>query len=620
MHMSEYESELSLLFIADGNVCAKLTIASDNESSTDNELPAYLPQYIERDNTKNVPFVSDRELIDGVSPITVYVGEDANLSPILLLEETNYEMMLSGKVDSAFDYLTGNSGEIALRQIHLRRANENPIYTLSFKGYVGRGYLDITVNGKRISIPFEVRSKKINYLKDYPLMLGDISEFSVALLMGINSPLHGEFSLGNVRNDTLYEDFILLDYIFGKKDLIGAYNQVSNSRYSEMKSVSENVPAGMAWSVDPSDIVSLISPDNLCKMENGPIAGQYAPLYVNEKNYRDDYDTPENRVIKDLIITVQRMVHHLIANPLSESSSYISNRLSEMCSEIDRISSNPWLNEVGELNMIPFESTVLQSRRGYSELFEIYQIIGLGVIFRQDDIGDLVRGQNNRVYQIYEYWCYTRLYRCLYAMSENKPKFPLTKTDGAWVMTIRRGNSVRFKITANNRPLSVTLYYNKGFRQSSDDFRSYSVDLRPDFTLLIETESENTGFIINLDAKYKAKPKNPNEMDMNDSEIDSDCWEFDIYKMHTYRDALIHSFGSYVLYPGNRGILYPKPLKDEDWKLRKSLVIPSVGAIPLVPGRHEDKELSDTLKSIFSAISDYSVGEFSVDPSIQSRL
>ncbi|MBQ8373568.1 MAG: hypothetical protein IJX35_04560, partial [Candidatus Methanomethylophilaceae archaeon] len=63
-----------------------------------------------------------------------------------------------------------------------------------------------------------------------------------------------------------------------------------------------------------------------------------------------------------------------------------------------------------DLGVIPFSSTVLQSRAGYSELFSIYQIVGLGVMFRQDDLEDLLRGQNNRVYQVYEYWCYTRLY------------------------------------------------------------------------------------------------------------------------------------------------------------------------------------------------------------------
>ena len=38
----------------------------------------------------------------------------------------------------------------------------------NFKGYVGKGHFDVIINGSEISIPFEVRSKKIDYLKDYP--------------------------------------------------------------------------------------------------------------------------------------------------------------------------------------------------------------------------------------------------------------------------------------------------------------------------------------------------------------------------------------------------------------------------------------------------------------------
>lgn len=613
--MSDSDCTLHLLFLQGDVVSAELLIAASSDVQDGVGGPAgHLPSYVSSEGTDNVPCVSEKELIDGSTPIMIYTGNDANLSPILLLEETDYEMMLIGDVDSVFDHLRDNSGEVVLRSMHLRRNGEDPIFTLRFRGYVGKGFFDVTSNGMRIEIPFEVRSKKIDYLRDYPVMLGDIAGFSTALLMEMRSPLHGEYGLDGTRNDTLYEDFILLDYIFGHLDLVGSYNQVCKNKHRELTAVSEVVPAGMARDIDPSDIVSMISSDNLCPMDGGPIAGRLAPVLVRERNHTDDYDTPENRVVKDLIMTVRNMVHGLMIQPASNGSSYITNRLAEMRSEIDPISLDSWLDEVGDLKTVPYGSTVLQSRSGYSDLFRIYQIIGLGVMFKQADVEDLLKGQNSHVYQVYEYWCYTRLYRSLHSMSENKPAFPLKKVDGRWTMSIRRGNGVEFRIPVRETHVSVVLYYNRKFDQSSNGFRSYSIGLKPDYTLLIYTDSDpGRKFVINFDAKYKAKPDDNADVYVDDSDLDTDCWAFDIYKMHTYRDALLHSFGSYVLYPGKNGMMYQKPPRDQDWEVRDSLVIPSVGAVPLVPGSEKNGELDDVLLSIFSEIVDISKGESELD-------
>ncbi len=613
--MAACESILRIVFADDEGAKAELTLAAECGNAIGQELPPYVPGYIGREGSVNVPFVCEKRLIDSCAPVMVYLGDDGSLSPILLLEETKYELKLAGDIDSAFSYLTENSREVALSKLYFKTSGEDALYTLCFKSYVGKGMFDVTVGGKRLSVPFEVRSKKIDYLKDYPLMLRDISEFSTSLLLEVSSPLHGEYGLGDSRNDSLYEDFMLLDYVFNKMDLCGAYAQACTNRHCEMASFSERVPAGMARGIDPSDLPDLISAGNLTPMAGGPVAGRFAPLYATDRSRRDDYDTPENRVVKDLLLTVQKMVCLLISRLEGNVSAYVENRLREMGSEIDRMAGEPWLEDVGELDRIPFESTVLQRRAGYSDLFGIYQVIGLGAMFRQDDMEGLLRGQSCRVYQVYEYWCYIRLYRCLCSMSEDRPPFPLSKDGGRWTMTIRRDRKAVFRIPVERTEAEVALLYNKGFSQRDGGYRSYSVDLRPDFTVIAKIGSEpGRVFMINLDAKYKAKPKEQCDVEDEEEWDGTDCWEFDICKMHTYRDALLHSFGSYVLYPGSSGVLYPKPLKDEDWPRRRSLVIPSVGAIPLVPGSDRDEELEDTLRSILSAMAGYSTGTISLEP------
>ena len=573
-----------------------------------------LPDYMDLERSHNIPILESLDDLKNYydCPILIYNGNENQIDSILLLEETAYQIIIEGDVveDEDLSYIRGHSeGRVIHREPFLGE-NGGRIYTLNFSGYVGKGLFDVkTSKGHVIEIPFEVRSKKIGYLSEYPRMLEDISEFSTSLLLHTRSPLYSEFQLSDDNMDSFYEDFLILDYIFSKLDLVGVYEYLRNNLHHELVQTQESVPAGIASSVDPSYLDSLIDPRNLIKTDGGPICGAYSPVYAIEGLYTDDYDVPENRLVKDFLLTMQRMIHRLIITGASESS-YISDRLAAMRPVIDGMVSDSWLNDVSSMTSIPYDSTILQRKSGYSEIFTMFQIIGLGLTFRQEDLKELIEGQNNRVYQVYEYWCYTRLYRCLHSMSVNKPDFPLKKIDGRWAVSISRGHKLVFEMRFGDSILNVVLLYNRVYDQYHEDFRSYSVPFRPDFTLVI-TSSTVLGkrFIVNFDAKYKSKPKSDSEIIQDDSKIDSDSWEYDIYKMHAYRDAIIHCCGSFVLYPGRIGRIYPKPMKDEDWAERNCLIIPSVGAIPLVPGSERDVDLEIWLEKIFREISNIASGE-----------
>ena len=124
--------------------------------------------------------------------------------------------------------------------------------------------------------------------------------------------------------------------------------------------------------------------------------------------------------------------------------------------------------------------------------------------------------------------------------------------------------------------------------------------------------------MINFDAKYKVSIKNPDDAEIDDSKIDTGCWEYDIYKMHTYRDALIKSLGSFVLYPGNKDDdldweKYTKPLKPNEWPTRNENVLPSVGAISLTPGNNCNAQLKNAMMLILSRIPIITSNEYYID-------
>ena len=599
-------SILALRFIDGDRTVATLKLAFQPSPPCPLDL-SRLPDCIDAGGTSGVGSITEETGIDSESPVQIYLGADAGIRPILLLEETDYELELVSsdgcKIEHAFSDLVENSDSLALRRM-LLSLPESDVYTLNFRSFVGNSDFDITVGGRKLTIPFEVRSKKLRYRTDYPRMMRDVADFSTSLLLQMRSPVYRRYDLSDGSGRSRYEEFMILDYVFGTLDLIGSYGCVRNSRHRELENFSHPVPASLSGRIDPSNLLRMVSADNLVLAEGGPIAGRYAPITVYEDRSRVTFDTPENRLVKDVLLTVQRMVD-LLSEHKGGCSDYVSRRLGEMKGEIDRIAEDGWLKEVGDLTRIPAESAVLERRPGYSDMFAVHRILGMNVLF-SDDYKGLLEGRGSRIHQVYEYWCYTRLFRCLWRMSENRPDPPLIPVDNKWTVSMRRGkDGVRFLIPGT-LPITATLYYNKEFSRDDERFTSYSLRLRPDFVLIIGIGGRPGTFIINFDAKYKVKRDSSNCV-ISDAEMSTDCWEYDIYKMHTYRDALLHSYGSYVMYPGSSEERYIKPVK------RTGDVLPSVGAVPLVPGSDDDGDLEKLLRAIFDDIATFSAGEFTLE-------
>ena len=105
------------------------------------------------------------------------------------------------------------------------------------------------------------------------------------------------------------------------------------------------------------------------------------------------------------------------------------------------------------------------------------------------------------------------------------------------------------------------------------DFSIYSEKLDPDYT--IKLEYNGTTKFIQFDAKYRLK--------------DGTYIKEDIYKMHTYKDAINDTLGAYILYPGENK---PKIHSETDGDFG------SVGAFSLKPGTtaNNKKEIKEFIE------------------------
>ena len=81
--------------------------------------------------------------------------------------------------------------------------------------------------------------------------------------------------------------------------------------------------------------------------------------------------------------------------------------------------------------------------------------------------------------------------------------------------------------------------------------------MRPDYSLIFIKDKKQ--YLFHFDAKYKCDIENSFKND-------------DIYKMHTYKDAIANTLGAYVLYTGTVEKIYQEYPEN---------IISSVGAFPL---------------------------------------
>ena len=550
------ETVLVIKFLVRGQVVAKTTIVAERAMETKNTDDSGHPGYVCASESRDIEWIHDRSQIDGHSPIQVMCGYTDELPSILLLEETDYRIKverLSPGLDNTqeFSFLRGSGESLkSTRDFDKEGSDQVCYYFFRSRSYVGKSFLNVVHEGEEVSIPIEIRSKKLGYLQDYPLMLEEIAEYYMSVLFQFDSPVFTDVSVSSDISRFPYEDFMVLEYIFDKMDLPGNFAFISRNRCSELRIMRTLVPAGAVSELDVDGLMMSLSSGSF-SMDGDRI--QFHHAYATE--YYEDEDTPENRLVKALLTAVVDLSSRLkrIADQDSRRfrGTYMYDKLVSIEQDAQNMLAEDWMSNVGDLTHIPSESSVLQKKHGYRELFIAFQMLGMGTTLSNSMFSELLEGHNKRVYQIYEYWCYIKLYAALSMMSTDQTHKRLKVTGNGFDLSPKAHSGTSFDILVDGVLVNVELYYNREFKHGYGWDSSYSLTVRPDYTLviMIETSKGIERHLLNFDAKYKVKKLD--EHLMKDEEIDTDCWAYDIYKMHTYRDALLRSSGSYVFYPGN---------------------------------------------------------------------
>jgi predicted component of viral defense system (DUF524 family) len=231
------------------------------------------------------------------------------------------------------------------------------------------------------------------------------------------------------------------------------------------------------------------------------------------------------------------------------------------------------LRDAGRLSQVPLGSTVLQRRRGYSDVLHHFvrmRHAAKGLPFSSEAFEALLESRD--VAHIYELWTFFRVVEELGTI--------LGPSTFAEVPTrTKLGVVVKRLEVAWGR--EVRAIYKQGF--SAADGTSYSLDYEPDVSLYVD------GKLHLFDAKFRLeRPANGGD--------NASFRQADLDKMHAYRDAIRGARSAWVLYPGTEAIYYDAasscsvvPLHPES---------EGVGALPLRPGNGRVPELDRVLRGL----------------------
>ena len=527
-----------------------ITLSSESSYSQNNS------EQLDNISLMNVPIMYNH-----AQTIPIIYNKSNEFAHICLLEELKYDISFETTHDDLDVFKTlkkfSDNSPLTLFQF-----NNNYKGNLQFSSYVGKTFIDIYKDDECVySLPIEIQSRKLNYNKHYPQMIGDLSKYSSGIVFELNSPIYQEFILEN-NNQSPYEKFMLLEYILREEHLPSIIEYLSRNLYSELENVKEEIPISFASNINPNDLIDAII-DSEELQDN-------IPLMVNETKYEDTIDVAENRFYKYFLELISDLIDDLLKN-IDEGYAY--DKLNIYKQELNYYLSQKYFEEISRLNHIPLNSQVLQKKEGYRDILSYYLMFEFGFKLNWKELSDKFKGHEKKLFELYEYWCYFKLIEIMQDLCDSEVDFEdiFKISDDGVSIELQEGIIKSF----NYNGVEIDLLYNKTFKRNDDDFKSYSVKLRPDYTLRVHSDEI---YFIHFDAKYKMH-------------VDSEKFKNeDIVKMHAYKDAITNTIGAYIIYPGTTNKLY---YENQD-------KYGSVGAFGLIPG----EEKIDKIKEIIITLID----------------
>lgn len=398
---------------------------------------------------------------------------------------------------------------------------------------------------------------------DYDRLLERISEVAASLPFSAHDGAAMPFERAVMNTDeVLYHAFIYLRHIMGstaspEDALKPALESVLRRPHRRLHRIRRSVSVEAARRVDVralQDVVAGRWPMTRVSPALSPVAvalGGQLPVMLEEVVARDTFDTPENRFVKALLSACRHLIDAVRRRAVTFNRRWLARSLCDDCDAMARalmpVVRHPMWQQVGRMTLFPASSTVLQHRAGYRTLFKAHNRLHLGSRLPLDaqDTTTLLAVKN--IALLYEMWCCFAVIDAVRGVLGEPAE-------------VERFRASDFEVTVPwtyraQWSNGVSVQYNPHFSNAaSNPRRSYSLQLRPDIVLSIPPALHHGGLHI-FDAKFKLRRETSQASAVSGEGSKAQDAGFkpeDIYKMHTYRDAIPAARTAWVLYPGKQ--------------------------------------------------------------------
>jgi predicted component of viral defense system (DUF524 family) len=486
-------------------------------------------------------------------------------------------------------------------------ASEKPNgwWAFTFRNYLGKSVIRIQFADGRIvtTDPIEVVSPKtplgldkqddpLFYPKFLRALIDDLIRYLVSMPFDWGAPT--EFPTEE-RVQPPSPIFVLHVLAQNAQRICHALQTIWRNPHRRLVTEERWVLLSEASSVDADTILMMLQhPEHLRPYRGGSLStlaqrlkGK-VPERVFERRVTETLDTPENRFIKRFMDIVLYWCDELQRLNYWQKAQSHQPDLQTLREFVRFLRADPLFADVGELEIFPASSQVLLRRDGYRECLQVYRLLHIARAPIFDRLQDAI--DNRRIDQLYEFWCFFRLAEELAKILGNwqQPLFSALESDEGG---LRHGLSA-------NLGNGYQLFYNRTFSHGKGSGHSYSVSLRPDFSLMKGGQP-----LVVFDAKFRFDERDLERLkrtsettdeaideEMDDAQQKGDMERLakhaDICKMHTYRDAL-KCRAAIILFPGTKGVFYRTDGTEENNPCLSDIVQNNdwegIGALPLVP-------------------------------------
>lgn len=468
---------------------------------------------------------------------------------------------------------------------------------LTFANQLGLARLVVRAGGVEVPLTLEVLSPKfptgVAHRAFYAPLVGQLAEWAATLPFALEEPT----AIRTAESTRPRGDLFAWHFLKREGDaLLRALRLVLNEPRRLLSVADRVVRIEESAAFDSESILDIARhPERLAPVPETSVARRwplaerlrqassgrrFLPRELTTWRAEETLDTPEHRFIRAFLADLANVAVRLLARPSLPADG--RREVRGLSGEIHEALESTFLAEVGPLGAFPWASRVLQRVDGYRDLLQAWRRYQLAL----DPFESLEQATDARdVATLYEWWCFLALVKRISEATD-------LRSLGAEIddlSGLRHGLRAAFAD-------GWSLTFNRTFSSGTGAWRSYSVPLRPDFVL-----ARNDVPVVALDAKFRfdaADWQLAGQTSAASSQAVDDGpsmamrrWakQADVYKMHTYRDALGVRC-CLVIYPGthaDESVLYCVGGETRrGWSLESLLdehVPMGVGSVPLSP-------------------------------------